>query len=212
MRGHPLNKDGKAGRVAAAYSRVVATCERLGIQPAPCEETVRRRLNQNSIPDDERDRRGSRAAYQVQGPLPDSGAFPRHGDRAWEIGHIDHTPLDIRLVSTKTATLLGTPWLTTYVDAFSRMPLAYTVSFDPPSRASVAAVLLDCVYRHQRLSDTIVVDQGAEFNSVLLETVLAEKSLDKLERPPAKPRHGSVVERLFGTTNTAFIHELRTLP
>ena len=203
---------GKAGRVAAAYSRVVATCERLGIQPAPCEETVRRRLNQNSIPDDERDRRGSRAAYQVQGPLPDSGAFPRYGDRAWEIGHIDHTPLDIRLVSTKTATLLGTPWLTTYVDAFSRMPLAYTVSFDPPSRASVAAVLLDCVYRHQRLSDTIVVDQGAEFNSVLLETVLAEKSLDKLERPPAKPRHGSVVERLFGTTNTAFIHELRTLP
>ena len=201
-------KKGKAGRVAAAHSRVAATCERLGIQPAPCEETVRRRLNQNSIPDDERERRGSRAAYQVQGPLPDNGATPRHGDRAWEVGHIDHTPLDIRLVSSKTETLLGTPWLTTYVDAYSRMPLSFRVSFDPPSRASVAAILFRCVYRHQRLSDTIVVDQGPEFNSVLLESALADKNLDKLERPPAKPRHGAVVERLFGTTNTAFIHEL----
>lgn len=203
-----FTKKGKAGRVAAAHSRVVATCERLGLHPAPCEETVRRRLNRNSIPDGERERRGSRAAYQVQGPLPDNGATPRHGDRAWEVGHIDHTPLDVRLVSSKTQTLLGTPWLTTYVDAYSRMPLAFSVSFNAPSRTSVAAVLFHCVHRHQRLSDTIVVDQGPEFNSVLLESALADKNLDKLERPPAKPRYGSVIERLFGTTNTAFIHEL----
>ena len=199
---------GNAGRVAAAYARVAATCKERKIAPAPCEETVRRRLKRNSIPDDERDRRGSRAAYQVQGPLSDSAASPRHGDRAWEFGHIDHTPLDIRLVSSKTATLLGTPWMTTYVDAFSRMLLSFTVSFDSPSRTSIAAVLLDCVRRNQRLSDTIVVDQGSEFNSVMLESALGDRHMDKLERPTAAARYGSVIERLFGTTNTAFIHEL----
>ena len=199
---------GNAGRVAAAYARVAATCKERKIAPAPCEETVRRRLNRNSIPDDERDRRGSRAAYQVQGPLSDSAASPRHGDRAWEFGHVDHTPLDIRLVSSKTATLLGTPWMTTYVDAFSRMLLSFTVSFDPPSRATIAAVLLDCVRRNQRLSDTIVVDQGSEFNSVMLESALGDRHMDKLERPAGAARYGSVIERLFGTTNTAFLHEL----
>ena len=203
-----LPKKEKAGRVAATYTRVVAICSERGIEPPPCEETVRRKLKQNSIPDDERARRGTRAAYQVQGPLPDSSASPRHGDRAWEIAHIDHTPLDIRLVSSKTATLLGTPWLTCYIDAYSRMPLSFTVSFDPPSRVSVAAVLFDCVRRNHRLSDTIVFDQGAEFNSVLTESVMAHLGVHKLERPAQKPRFGAVIERVFGTTNTAFIHEL----
>ena len=198
----------KAGRVAAAYVRVKAICKKRGIEPVPCEETVRRRLKRESIPDDERARRGARAAYQVQGPLPDSAASLRHGDRAWEVAHIDHTPLDIRLVSSKTATLLGTPWLTCYVDAYSRMPLSFTVSFDAPSRASVAAVLFDCVRRNHRLSDTIVFDQGAEFNSVLTESALAHLGVHKLERPAQKPRYGAVIERMFGTTNTALIHEL----
>ena len=198
----------KAGRVASAYGRVKAICKKRKIEPAPCEETVRRRLEQNSIPEDERARRGARAAYQVQGPLPDSAASLRHGDRAWEVAHIDHTPLDIRLVSSKTATLLGTPWLTCYVDAYSRMPLSFTVSFDAPSRASVAAVLFDCVRRNHRLSDTIAFDQGAEFNSVLTESALAYLGVHKLERPAQKPRYGAVIERMFGTTNTALIHEL----
>ena len=73
----------KAGRVCAAYSRVVELCRERGITPPPSEETVRRRLKQHSIPDDERIRKGSRAAYQAQGPLPETAATPRHGDRAW---------------------------------------------------------------------------------------------------------------------------------
>ena len=202
-----LSTKQKTGRVSAAHNRVVTLCQQRGITP-PSEETVRRRLKQNSIPDDKRIRSGSRAAYQCEGPLPQTAATPRHGDRAWEIGHIDHTPLDIRLVSSKTHTLLGTPWLTTYLDAYSRLPIAFGLSFDGPSRTSVAAVLFDCIRRNHRLSDTLVVDQASEFNSLQIEDLLGDRHMDKLERPTAKSRYGAVVERMFGTTNTAFIHEL----
>ena len=199
---------GRAGRLSAAYSRLKALCKERGLR-APCEETLRRALAKASSPRSERARRGARAAYQVQGPAPGgyAGAL-RHGDRVFEVGHIDHTPLDVRLVASKTGTPLGSPWLTLYLDAYSRMPIAFVLSFDPPSRASVSAVLYDCVHRHHRLSETIVVDQGAEFNSVLTESVLAYLRVSKLERPAGAARFGSVIERMFHIINTRFVHEL----
>ena len=36
----------------------------------------------------------------------------------------------------------------------------------------------------------------------------ATSRMGKLERPATKPRFGAVIERLFGITNTAFVHEL----
>jgi putative transposase len=44
---------------------------------------------------------------------------PRHGDRPFAIVHIDHTQLDIELRSS-TGRLLGRPWLTLLIDAYSR--------------------------------------------------------------------------------------------
>ena len=41
------------------------------------------------------------------------------------------------------------------------------------------------------------------------ETLLARYECTKKMRPPAKARFGSVCERLFGTANTQFIHNLR---
>jgi putative transposase len=40
-------------------------------------------------------------------------------------------------------------------------------------------------------------------------SLLARYYCTKKTRPSAHPRFGSVIERLFGTTNTAFIHSLR---
>jgi putative transposase len=44
---------------------------------------------------------------------------------------------------------------------------------------------------------------------VYFESLLARYYCTKKTRPSAQPRFGSVIERLFGTTNTAFIHSLR---
>lgn len=154
-------------------------------------------------------RQGRRAAY-VQEPfyIELDMKTPRHGDRPFEIGHIDHTELDVEMISAHTGQVLGRPWMTLLMDAFSRRVLAFYVTFDPPSYRSCMMILRECVHRHRRLPQIVVLDGGREFDSVYFETLLARYECTKKTRPPAKARFGSVCERLFGITNTRFIHNL----
>jgi putative transposase len=155
-------------------------------------------------------RQGPRAAYQ-QEPFFWQLEFrtPPHGDRPFEIAHIDHTELDVESVCSRTGRGLGRTWLTLLTDAFSRRILALYLTFDSPSYRSCMMVLRECVRRHSRLPQIIVVDGGREFQSTYFETLLARFELVKKTRPPAKPRFGSVCERLFGTANTQFLHNLQ---
>jgi transposase InsO family protein len=153
-------------------------------------------------------RRGRRAAYQLQAPYLELRlTTPRHGDRPFHICHIDHTELDVEVVCSSTGRNLGRPWLTIFMDAFSRRFLAFFLSFDPPSYRSCMMVLRECVRRHGRLPQILVLDGGKEFDSVYFETLLARYECTKKTRPPAKPRFGSVCERLFGTS-TQLIYSL----
>jgi transposase InsO family protein len=155
-------------------------------------------------------RRGQRAAYAVSAWRHElSRTTPRHGERPFEIGHIDHTELDIELVCSVTGRSLGRPWLTLLMDAFSRRALAFYLTFDPPSYRACMMIVRECVRRHARLPQILILDGGAEFQSVYFETLLARYECTKKTRPPAKARFGSVCERLFGTTNTQFVHNLR---
>jgi putative transposase len=154
-------------------------------------------------------RQGRRAAY-VQEPfyIELDLKTPRHGDRPFEIGHIDHTELDVEVISTHTGQVLGRPWMTLLIDAFSRRVLAFYVTFDAPSYRSCMMILRECVRRHRRLPQIVVLDGGREFDSIYFETLLARYECTKKTRPPAKARFGSVCERVFGITNTRFIHNL----
>jgi len=155
-------------------------------------------------------RRGRRAAYtHASFYFELEPTTPRHGDRPFEIGHIDHTELDVEVVCSHTGRPLGRPWMTILTDAFSRRCLALYLTFDAPSYRSCMMILRDCVRRHGRLPQIIVIDGGPEFQSTYFETLLARYECTKKTRPPAKARFGSVCERLFGTTNTQFIHSLR---
>ncbi len=203
-------EDRRAGRVAAAYARLVALCQERGIDPPPSRETLRRALKRRSLEDLAREREGPRAADQLAGPVPkQSTAVPVEPDKAFQIAHVDHVLLDIQLVSGRTGALLGRPWLTLIIDAWSRMPLATSMSFDAPSRVALSEVLLDCVARHHCVPDNLVADQGSEFQSVDFEVALAFLGVNKIERPASRPRFGAVMERMFGIANTAFIHELK---
>ena len=53
-----------------------------------------------------------------------------------------------------------------------------------------------------------MVDGGKEFQSTYFETLTAYYGCTVKTRPWAKPRYGSVCERLFGTANTQFVHNL----
>lgn len=190
------------------YGALVRACEQHGVT-APSYPTFARAVQRRPRQEQVEKRQGSRAAYQEAAFFWEVAlTTPRHGDRPFEIGHIDHTQLDLELVCSRTGRPLGRPWVTFLTDAWSRRLLAVALLFDHPSYRSCMLVLRECVRRHQRLPQTVVVDGGAEFAGVYFETLLARYGCAKKTRPGSQPRFGSVCERLFGTTNTRFVHNL----
>lgn len=184
-------------------------CDKRGVI-APSYKTFARAVRRRSGYRQTLKRKGRRAAYSEEPFFWQlEQTTPRHGDRPFEICHIDHTELDVESPSSRTGRTLGRPWLTLLTDAYSRRILAIYITFDPPSYRSCMMVLRQCVRLHGRLPQIIVVDGGAEFRSTYFDTLLARYECIKKTRPPAKARFGSVCERLFGTTNTQFIHNLR---
>jgi transposase InsO family protein len=193
----------------SSWALLKLRCEEQDLQ-APSYKTFCLWVRKRPVFEQTLKRQGPRAAYAHAAIyLELSGTTPRHGDRPFEIAHIDHTELDVELVCSQTGRLLGRPWLTLLTDAYSRRGLAFYLTFDPPSYRSCMMILRECVRRHARLPQIIVIDGGAEFQSTYFETLLARYECIKKTRPLAKARFGAVCERLFGTTNTQFIHNLR---
>ncbi len=192
----------------AVYAALVRACEEQNLT-VPSYKTFTQAVNQRPRAEQVDKRQGPRAAYQQETFYWElTLTTPRHGDRPFEIGHIDHTQLDLELVCSRTGRNLGRPWATFLTDAFSRRLPAVYLTFDSPSYRSCMMVLRECVRRHGRLPQIIVVDGGREFGSTYFETLLARYECTKKTRPGAQARFGSVCERLFGTTNTRFIHNL----
>lgn len=193
----------------AAYCAFKRACDLQGIMTPSYQTFV---ININNRPNYEQKlkRQGTRVAYSDE---PFYWLLelttPRHGDRPFEICHIDHTQLDIELVSSRNSINLGRPWATFLTDAYSRRILAVYLTFDPPSYRSCMMILRECVRRHGRLPQTLVVDGGKEFQSIYFEKILAAYYCTKKTRPAAKPRFGSVCERIFGSANTMLIHNLQ---
>ncbi|MFL5700939.1 MAG: TnsA endonuclease N-terminal domain-containing protein, partial [Ktedonobacteraceae bacterium] len=191
----------------AVYHAYCHECQQRGLAVLS-ERTFYRRLNLRRGTEQTARRKGARAVYQDTPWYWElSRSTPRHGDRPWEIVHLDHSELDIE-VCTSMGRVLGRPWATFATDAYSRRLLGCYLSFDPPSYRSCMMVLRACVRRHQRFPQSIVVDGGPEFQSTYFESLVARYNGTKKTRPGAKPRYGSVIERLFGTTNTQFVHNL----
>lgn len=123
--------------------------------------------------------------------------------------HLDHTLLDIQVRHAHTGQVLGRPWATFAVDAYSRRLLAVVLTLDDqPSHRTCMLVLREMVSRLGRLPQTLVVDNGKEFHSTYFQALLAHYAVEVAYRPPAQPRFGDVVERLFRTAHTQFIYNL----
>ncbi len=194
-----------AASVYRAYQRA---CDELKIQPLS-SRTFYQRLKKRPSHEQTLKRQGAKAAYATEPVVLElTKNTLRHGDRPFAIVHIDHTQLDIELLSAATGQSLGRPWLTLLIDAYSRRILAVYLTFDAPSYRSCMMALRICVQRFYRLPQAVVVDGGKEFHSVYFDTLLARYHCIKKTRPGNKPRFGSVIERLFGTTNTEFIFNL----
>ena len=193
---------------ASVYRLYVRACNELNIQPLS-SRTFYHRLKQRLIHEQTKKRQGAKAAYSTEPTILElTKTTPRHGDRPFAIVHIDHTQLDIELRSVATGRNLGRPWLTLLIDAYSRRIMSVYLTFDPPSYRSCMMALRSCVQRFGRFPQAVVVDGGKEFHSIYFDTLLARYHCIKKTRPGGKPRFGSVIERLFGTTNTEFVYNL----
>lgn len=192
----------------AAYDLLTEECKIQGLSCASYV-TFTKHVGKESSLKKEKARKGKRAAYQLQHWHLIQNT-PRHGDMPFEISHIDHTELDIELVLSNTnKSYTHRPYLTLLIDAYSRVILAHYITFDPPSFRSNMMVLRECVRKYNQLPRNLVVDGGKEFHSIYFDTLCAQFEITKKVRPPAQARFGSVIERLFGTTNTKFIHNLQ---
>jgi len=188
----------------------------------PSEKWFRKRIQQRSGYQQTLAREGSRAAKQKKHFRMDT-IVPRHGDLPWQDVQIDHTQIDVEtiasILSLETCSLssaiqstninLGRPWATFAIETHTRRILAVYLSYEEPSVRSCLMIIRTIVKRYKRLPRRFTVDNGPEFDSIDFNTLLAYYGCDKRHRPPGEPRYGAPVERIIGTTNTQFLHELQ---
>ncbi|BAT53461.1 Integrase catalytic region [Nostoc sp. NIES-3756] len=211
----------KQHSIRHAYQSFKDLCNEKGYKP-PSSESYRQAVRNRPQYKQIQKRMGDRAAYKEE-PFYwyiHREETPPHGDRPFEICHIDHTEVDVELLSAimlklgmdisviKEKASMGRPWLTLMLDAYSRRIIAAYMTFDSPSYRSNMMILKMCVQRYGRLPQIIVVDGGADFGGTYFETLLAYFRVTKKERPAAKARHGSVIESYFGVADKEFWHNL----
>lgn len=194
--------------VKEIYGRYLRACDEAGIISASYI-TFCRYVKERPLHEQERKRKGSRGAYKSEPWYWHlERTTPQHGNHPFHIVHIDHTQDDVELICAITGTNLGRPWSSIATDAFAKRVLAVFVSFDRPDTRTCMMLMREIVRRHRRVPQVVVVDGGKEFHSTYFDTLLARLECVKKQRP-GKPRFGSVIERIFGTTNTEFFHNLK---
>ena len=150
-----------------------------------------------------RARGGRRLANSAEAPV-DPHVRGLRASRPFQKGHMDHYLCDLWVIVARTGkeTYVARPTLTLLWDEYTKEVLGFALAFGAPSRRSDSNVLRDCVRRHGRLPEWIVVDQGSDFRSVFFETWLAEHEITKQERPTSAPRFGGGLERTLGVAKT----------
>lgn len=156
-----------------------------------------------------RDSQGHKAAYQLE-PVywMLEKCTPVHCERAMELVHFDSTLLDDELRSSISGEILGRPWLSIAVCAYSRRVVGMYLSFQPPSYVSSMMLLADIVRRFGRLPDAIIHDWGSEFKAKDWKYALTSLFIVRHTRPKSAPRFGSVLERMFGIVTRELIDNI----
>ena len=192
----------------AAHAVLMDRCLAAGV-PFPSYPTFLRFLKSRRRDRSIARRRGRKeAAAQAPPTGPRDPAVV--GQAPMDTVHIDHTRLDVLIRYGPGADeVFERPWLTLVLCAWSRCVVGYDLSFDAPSIHGLFTALRDTFDRQGRMPNRVVVDRGPEFGSVAFDQLCAASGVLKVERPPGRPRFGSVVERAFHTVNTQLVHLLR---
>jgi len=209
----------KKKTVAKTYLEVQIQCRAAGID-VPNIKSVKNRIAAKTEATAIKFRRSRQIADEQfkskAGKIPDA-KYP------FESVMIDHTKLDIVLIDPIYRKPIGRPWLTLLIDVYSRCPMGYYLSLDPPGTFGAGQAIAHALYpKHDWLAKyglseewpcwgemkTIHCDNAGEFHSKMIETSCLSYGIGIQFRPKKKPHYGSYIERLMGTFN----EEIHALP
>ncbi|MDH5646578.1 MAG: Mu transposase C-terminal domain-containing protein, partial [Candidatus Heimdallarchaeota archaeon] len=212
-----------------AYDVMEADAEKQNqLDTLPSYQTFRRRINELDKERVIRNRQGKRKSEKLFQQSNDT--FP-HADWALQTVQIDHTPIDVRVVDEEDRLVVDRPYLTVALDVHSRVVLGYTVTYDKPSRLSIAMTLINCVDEKFKvlkkvreafpeldvetldmiensewglvrgLPSTLHMDNGKDFVSDDIKLFGKAYKVNLHYRPVKGARYGAHVERFLGTLN-----------
>lgn len=138
-------------------------------------------------------------------------------EKRLEMAEIDHTKLDLFVLSDDGAFPLGRPWVTVCIDNHTRCILGIYIGFEPPSYLSVARCLKHAFMpkttlrqnypsiRHEweafGVMGRLVVDNGLEFHGKSLEQACLSFDVEIIYTPRKSPWFKGKIERFMRTLN-----------
>lgn len=194
--------------------RVRSLCRRLHLKP-PCEKTILARIAVMQGPDLDRRRLGVHASKQRWEARPGRLNI----DCPLAMVQIDHTLMDVILLSEDRSRVIGRPWITLAIDVATRVVLGFYLSMHAPSSVSVSLCIEHAVLpKGENESDAglwpmygkpalILVDNGKDLKSIALQRGCDEHGIELRWRPVKRPHYGAHIERLNGTL-MAMVHGL----
>ncbi len=139
-----------------------------------------------------------------------------------EVAEIDHTQLDLMVISDVDGLPLGRPWVTACIDRRTRCILGVHLGFQPPSYLSVSRCLSHAFKPKTALQEQfpnirhpweafgvmkkLVVDNGMEFHGTALEAACAAFDVDIVYTPRKSPWYKGKIERFFRRMNEELAH------
>lgn len=161
-------------------------------------------------------REARRLAQSVQlGPQGDNV------NHHWEV---DHCLLDILVIDEDTKEIIGRPWLTAIIDRYSRCIVGFSLSFAPPSWASVMDALRIAIQPKDWILKALggfanpwpcfsaprhlTTDHGRDFKSNSMTQAGVALGFELHQAPPKKPWFKGKIERWFKTLQEQIVHTL----
>ena len=201
--------------IAHLADRIGMLCRRLELTP-PARATVLQRVKDLEGYEMDRARRGTKAAKQIW----EARTGGLEANRPLQIVQIDHTRVDVLLVSDDRRRVLPRPWITLAIDVYTRCVVGWYLTMEAPSSVSVALCIEHMalpkpeneadpgIWPMYGKPEVILVDNGKDFRAEALKTGCEQHGIELRWRPVKKPHYGAHIERLNGTL-MRIVHRLR---
>lgn len=165
-------------------------------------------------------RYGVKHAREKYEPL--RGSFP-NADFPLAVVQIDHTPIDLILVSDHDRQPVDRAYLTLVIDVCTRMVAGFCVAFEHPGALTAALALSHAILpkdewlRERGIEQAwpiwgkprkVHADNAKEFRGTALSRGCSEHGIILENRPKGQPQYGGTIERSFRT----FMAQTHTVP